>query len=237
MNLTVPLHGLVRWPVAALAGLALAGCQAGLDPVVPAGQAGYTAIATDASNLAGRYALAPGDVVSVRVYDEADLSVEDITLDNAGVLSLPLIGDVRAAGQTATELARSIEAAYAADYLRDPRVSVLIKQARVQTIAVEGEVTQPGVFPYQQGQTLLTALALARSPTDTAKLDHVIVFRTAGGERQAGRFDVQAIRGGAMPDVDLLPGDTVVVGYSGTRGAFLDAVRAIPIIGVFRPYP
>ncbi|QYJ06693.1 polysaccharide biosynthesis/export family protein [Qipengyuania flava] len=237
MNLTVPLHGLVRWPVAALAGLALAGCQAGLDPVVPAGQAGYSAIATDASNLAERYALAPGDVVSVRVYDEADLSVEDITLDNAGVLSLPLIGDVRAAGQTATELARSIEAAYAADYLRDPRVSVLIKQARVQTIAVEGEVTQPGVFPYQQGQTLLTALALARSPTDTAKLDHVIVFRTAGGERQAGRFDVQAIRGGAMPDVDLLPGDTVVVGYSATRGAFLDAVRAIPIIGVFRPYP
>ena len=40
-----------------------------------------------------------------------------------------------------------------------------------------------------------------------------------------------------MPDVALLPGDTVVVGYSSTRGAFLDAVRAIPIIGVFRPYP
>ena len=215
----------------------LAGCQTGLDPVVPAGQAGYSALATDASPLAARSALEPGDIVSIRVYDEADLSVEDIAIDNAGVLSLPLIGDVRAAGRTATELSRAIEAAYAADYLRDPRVSVLVKQARVQTITVEGEVTQPGVFPYREGQTLLTALALARSPTDTAKLDHVIVFRTAGGERQAGRFDVQAIRGGAMPDVALLPGDTVVVGYSSTRGAFLDAVRAIPIIGVFRPYP
>lgn len=231
------LLGKVRWPVAAISALVLASCQSGLDPAVPDGQAGYSAIATDVSSLASRYPLAPGDVVSVRVYDEAELSVESITLDNAGVLSLPLIGDVRAAGLTATELARSIEAAYAAEYLRDPRVSVLIKEAQVQTIAVEGEVTQPGVFPYQEGQTLLTALALARSPTDTARLDHVIVFRTAGGERQAGRFDVRAIRGGAMPDVALLPGDTVVVGYSATRGAFLDAVRAIPIIGVFRPYP
>ena len=229
------MHGRIALGAGAL--LAFAGCQKGIDPVVPAGSAGYDAIRTDAGALSARYELAPGDVVSVRVYEEEDLTVEDIALDNAGVISLPLIGDVRAAGQTASELARSIESAYAAEYLRDPRVSVLVKQARVQTIAVEGEVTQPGVFPYQEGQTLLTALALARSPTEKARLDQVIIFRTAGGERQAGRFDLRQIRGGAMPDVALLPGDTVVVGYSATRGAFLDAVRAIPILGVFRPYP
>ncbi|WP_171033031.1 polysaccharide biosynthesis/export family protein [Qipengyuania marisflavi] len=222
-----------------LSSLALLGaCQSRLNPVVPAGEAGYTAIAVDPATLpVPRYALGAGDVISVRVFDEAALSVDEIVVDNAGVISLPLIGDVRVAGRTASELSRDIEAAYAAAYLRDPRVSVLVKKGRVQTIAVEGEVEIPGVFPYVQGQTLLTALALARSPTETASLDQIMIFRTAGGERVAGRFDLQAIRGGRMPDVALLPGDTIVVGYSSVRGLFVDAIRAIPVLGVFRPYP
>lgn len=218
--------------------LALAACEKGIDPVVPAGDAGYAAIAVDQSaQLPQRYALSPGDVISVRVYDEAELSVDEIALDNAGIVSLPLIGEVRAAGLTATELSQAIEAAYAADYVRDPRVSVLVKKAQVRTIAVEGEVELPGVYPYAEGQTLLTALALARSPTEKAKLDEVIIFRVLDGERMAGRFDVRAIRGGRMPDVALMPGDTVVVGFSSARGAFLDAVRALPVIGIFRPWP
>ncbi len=227
-----------RWRQAAavLCCALLGACQAPLNPVVPAGDAGYAAIAVpEGSALPERYPLAPGDVIGVRVYGEEELTVEEIALDQAGIVSLPLIGDVRAAGLSATELARAIEAAYGAQYLRDPRVSVLIKKAQPQTIAVEGEVTQPGVYPYAPGQTLLTALALARSPTDTAKLDEVIVFRTIGGQRSAGRFDLQAIRGGRMPDVAMLPGDVVVVGYSSLRGAYLDVLRAVPILGIFQP--
>lgn len=221
-----------------LAALAmLAGCQAGIDPVVPAGEAGYAAIAVpDSAATPQRYALRPGDVVSVRVYDEPELSVEEIALDNAGQLSLPLIGAVDARGKTSDELAAAVEAAYAADYVRDPRVTVFVKKAQLRTIAVEGEVTQPGVFPYEEGQTLLTALALARSPSEKAKLDEIMIFRVVDGQRLAGRFDARAIRGGRMPDVALLPGDTVVVGLSSARGAFLDAVRAIPIFGIFRPW-
>lgn len=217
--------------------LVAAACQQGNDPVVPTGDAGYAAISTaEASPQPARYPLAPGDVISVRVFEEAELSVEEIALDNAGVVSLPLIGDVRASGLTATELANAIEAAYAADYVRDPRVAVLVKKTQLRTIAVEGEVAQPGVYPYAEGQTLLTALALGRSPTEKARLDEVMVFRVVDGQRMAGRFDVRAIRGGRMPDVPLLPGDTVVVGFSATRGAFLDAIRALPVIGIFRPW-
>lgn len=221
-----------------LGGLALlAACQRPLDPIVPSGQAGYDAVAVDpAQSLPERYALLPGDKITVRVYEEPELTVEEILLDNAGVVSLPLIGDIRAAGQTATELARSIEAAYAADYLRDPRVSVLVLQGRTRTIAVEGEVKQPGVFPFAEGQTLLSALAMAQSPTETAKLDEVMIFRTAGGQHTAGRFDLRDIRGGRTPDVALLPGDVVVVGQSSTRAAYQDLIRAIPVFGVFRPY-
>ncbi|MDG5746956.1 polysaccharide export protein [Qipengyuania sp. XHP0207] len=215
----------------------LSGCQKGADPVVPAGQAGYDAIALPPSAAdVQRYALQPGDILSVRVYDEPELSVEDIVVDNAGVVSLPLIGDVTARGLTATELANTVEAAYAAEYVRDPRVTVFVKKAQARTIAVEGEVALPGVYPFVEGQTLLTALALARSPTEKAKLDEVMIFRTAGNQRLAGRFDASAIRGGRMPDVALMPGDTVVVGFSSTRGAFLDAVRALPVLGIFRPF-
>ncbi|MFA6219439.1 MAG: polysaccharide biosynthesis/export family protein [Erythrobacter sp.] len=218
--------------------MGLTACQPGTDSVVAAGDAGYAAIRVpQGAQLPERYPLQPGDVVSVQVYGEAELSVSEIALDNAGMLGLPLIGAVRAGGLTAVELSHAIEAAYAAEFVRDPRVAVLVKKTQPRTIAVEGEVALPGVYPYAEGQTLLTALALARSTTEKARLDEIMVFRTIDGRRMAGRFDVRAIRGGRMPDVPLLPGDTVVVGFSGARGAFLDAIRAIPVIGIFRPYP
>ena len=227
----------VKRAVCLAAAAVLAGCQPALNPVMPAGEAGYAALAQpDRADTVRPYALGAGDIVAVRVYGEPELTVEEIALDNGGVVSLPLIGDVPAAGLTATELARAIERAYGARYLRDPRVSVIIKEGRQRSIAVEGEVEQPGVFDYVEGQTLLSALALARSPTETAKLDEVMVFRTAGEQKFAARFDVQAIRAGRSPDVPLRAGDTVVVGYSRLRGAFQDALRAVPVIGVFRPY-
>ena len=223
--------------LAALAAAMLAACQPALDPAMPAGEAGYAVLEEpETPTETAPYTLGAGDVIAVRVYQEPELSVEETAVDNGGVVSLPLIGDVAAAGQTATQLSQRIEAAYRADYLRDPRVSVIVKRARERTIAVEGEVEQPGVFPFVEGQTLLSALALARSPTETAKLDQVMVFRGSGAQKLAARFDLQAIRGGRAPDVPLRSGDVVVVGYSSLRGAYQDAVRAIPVLGIFRPY-
>lgn len=215
----------------------LAACQPRLDSQLPTGEAGYSAIAVDpAASTAQPYRLAAGDKIAVRVYDEPELSADQLVIDNAGAISLPLIGDVQAAGQSPSELARAIENAYGARYVRDPRVSIQILQGRLQTIAVEGEVKQPGVYPFEPGQTLLTAMALARSPTETAALDEVIVFRTINGERQAGRFDLNAIRAGRAPDLALVAGDTVVVGFNALRGGFLDVVRSLPAFGIFRPF-
>ncbi len=214
----------------------LAACYPAMRPVVPAGEAAYDAVPVDLQATGGvTYALQPGDEVSVRIFGEPDLSIDETAIDNAGNISLPLIGDVGAAGLSPTQLAGRIEAAYATNYLRDPRVSVIVRKTRGQTIAVEGEVQLPGVYPYQPGQTLLVAMAQAQSPTEYAKLDQVIVFRTANGRRMAGRFDLQAVRGGRMPDPALLPGDVVVVGYSTIRGVYQDVLRAVPVFGVFRP--
>ena len=222
--------------LAVLTSYAVAGCYKPIDPVMPAGDAAYAMMeAATPDPTSGRYTLRPGDKIGVHVFGEEDLSVHEVVIDNAGVVSLPLIGDVEARGRTASELARAIETAYGSSFLRDPQVNVTMRAIQERTIAVEGEVNTPGVFPYQEGQTLLSALALARSPTEKAKLDEVIVFRTIEGRESAARFDVRDIRGGRAPNLVLQPGDVVVVGYSSVRTAYLDAVRALPALSLFAP--
>ena len=221
--------------VAAICATILSACQAPLNPVVPVGQAGYDAIDAAQPEAATRYSLQAGDILSIRVFDEPELSQDEVAIDNAGNLSLPLIGDVQASGSSATQLAQRIEQAYGSNYLRNPRVSVAIKKAREMTVSVEGEVNQPGVYPWREGDTLLTALAQARSPTDVAKLDQVLVFRMVEGQRYGGQFDLQAIRGGRMPDLALAPGDVIVVGYSALRGAYKDVLQTAPLVAVLRP--
>lgn len=217
----------------ALAAL-LAACHGSLDPVVPAGEAGYQAIAVPPEVAAPpAYPLQPGDKISVTVFQEPDLTLEEVVVDQAGNLDLPLIGETPAAGRGPSELARAIEAAYASRYLREPRVSISVIEAIPYTVSVEGEVEEPGVYPIRHGQTLLTAMALARSPTETAKTDEILVFRMIDGRRAGARFDLNAIRSGKAVDPALYPGDVVVVGFSALRGVYQDILRAGPLFYVF----
>lgn len=215
---------------------ALGGCQSGIEPVVPAGADAYSAIAVgppEQDEAAPRYSLRGGDVVSVAVFQEPELSRDRISLDAAGNLNLPLLGEIRARGLTTSELARAIERSYAAQYLRDPRVAVYLDESVKDTVSIEGEVELPGMYEYRSGLTLLSALALARSPTDVAKLDQIVVFRDVNGERTGGVFDLEAIREGRMPDPAMRPGDVVVVGYSSLQGTYRDILQAAPILGIF----
>ncbi|WP_169816991.1 polysaccharide biosynthesis/export family protein [Paraurantiacibacter namhicola] len=219
--------------MAALAcALLLCACQQSLESTLPAGDAAYAAVAVpDAGPVV--YALQVGDRVDVRVFQEADLSVEDVAIDETGSITLPLVGSIQAAGRTTQVLAKDVERAYGARFLRDPYVTVVLRAAVARTVSVEGEVERPGVYAIQPGQTLLTAMALSGSPTDTAKLDEVLIFRTVNGERFGGRFDINEIRSGRMPDPALLPGDVIVVGFSAARGRYQDFLRAVPILGIF----
>lgn len=220
--------------MAILAGaLTLAACQPQLRPVVPAGEAAYAVMTPDAATLQSAYLLRGGDIVSVNVFQEPDLSVEEAAIDGAGNLYLPLIGQVQAGGRTLPELSRDIEAAYANGYLRSPRVAVIVKQALSSTVSVEGEVEQPGVYPIQPGATLLTAMALAQSPKRTAKFDEILIFRFVNGQRMGARFDLTDIRSGIAPDPQILPGDIVVVGFSRVRGAWRDVLEAAPLFNIF----
>lgn len=216
-----------------LGGLALAGCQPALNSELPRGPAAYEVIRDPVDVTPTAYFLRPGDKLAINIFQEEDLSQRELQVDEAGMISLPLIGDMQAAGLSPGELSRAIEAEYGRSYLRNPQANVVLLQAIDRTVSVEGQVEQPGVYRIQPGYTLLSALALARSPSPDAKLNEVLIFRTVDGERLGGRFDLVEIRSGRMPDPLILPGDVVVVGFSSLRGIYRDILQASPLLGAF----
>jgi polysaccharide export outer membrane protein len=214
-----------------------AACQPTLHSDLPVGPAAYQSVAvSDQDTVNSLTLLQPGDQIKVNVFGEENLSTENAVIDQAGNVSLPLIGEMRAAGLSPSQLSRTIEGAYGAQYLRDPHVNVVIERAAPRVVSVEGQVVKAGVYEVQQGYTLLSALALAGSPNETAKLDEVLIFRQKDGQRMGGRFDLTDIRAGRSPDPIILPGDVIVVGYNRVRGAYLDFLKAAPIVGAFARY-
>jgi polysaccharide biosynthesis/export protein len=213
--------------------VALAGCQPSLKSGLPQGPAAYEQIGGAAAPVATTYLLRPGDKLAVNVFQEEELSQPTVQVDEAGMISLPLIGQLQAAGLSTPQLSRAIETAYGARYLRDPQANVVLLEARPRTVSVEGQVGRPGVYQIEPGYTLLSAMALAGSPSELAKLDEVLVFRTVDGQRLGGRFDLTEIRAGRMPDPQLVPGDVVVVGFSSLRGVYRDILQLAPLVGTF----
>lgn len=201
---------------------------------VPGGDVAYQRIPpADPDAPRTSYEIVPNDVLNLQVFQEPDLSNEELQVDNVGNIQMPLIGEIRAAGRSPSELAEEISDRLSREYIVDPQVVVSVSEAAARFVTVEGQVTQPGVYEIDRDYTLLSAIARAESPTDVAKLDQVVVFRTIDGQRMAGRFDLQDIRAGLAPDPQILGGDVVVVGFSSLKGAWRDFLRAAPVFNAF----
>lgn len=104
--------------------------------------------------------LGKGDVLSISVYDEPDLTVSGIPVRPDGMISFPLIGDVQAAGRSVDELTASISERLAR-FVIEPRVSVIVQQLNSLNYTVNGEVTKPGVYPLVTDVSLTEAIANA----------------------------------------------------------------------------
>jgi polysaccharide export outer membrane protein len=216
---------MVRFPCLLLAVLALAACASGpelpdrLPPADPV-----------AANLGQpEYRIGPSDLLSVSVFQTPDLD-RDVRVNNAGQVSLPLIGAVLAAGKTVDELQSEIAARYGSRFLQHPQVSVFIKEFASQRVTVEGAVKKSGIFPMASRLSLLQAIALAEGLDDTASLHDVLVFRTAGGQRMVARFDLAAIREGRAEDPTLSGDDVVVVDDSAGKLWLKQFIQLTPII-------
>lgn len=182
----------------------------------------------------GDYHIGVGDKLSVRVFQVADLSFDELTVDTSGNLQIPLIGAVRASGQTANELAAEIATRLSDRYLRNPQVTVAVTNAASQKITVDGGVTKPGVYEMQGQTSLLQAVAMAEGPSPVADLAKVAVFRTINGQRAVALFDLGAIRQGRAVDPVLQGDDIVVVDISRLNANLRELVLALPALSVFR---
>jgi polysaccharide export outer membrane protein len=229
----------MKYVIAAFFAMFATGCAAD-RPVtsLPTGSAAYTLIpaetpATQAQ--VGDYKIGPLDTVDVSIYGEPDLSAKAIQVDAAGQIALPLVGTVDAKGKSAAELSADLEKILGARYLKDPKVTVTVAASVSQKVSVEGEVTEPGVYPMTGPTTLLGVIAMAKGETDIATLQQVVVFRSINGERMGAVFDVASIRRGQSPDPVMQGNDMVVVGYSAAKRFWKNVISAAPMFSIFRP--
>lgn len=175
------------------------------------------------------YRVGPLDKLVITVFGAPELS-GDFQTDAAGRLSLPLIGEVDAAGQTPTELGGAIAAKLADNYVRNPQVTVNLKESTSQKFTIDGQVTEPGSYDVVGNMSLMRAVAAAKGASEYARLDDVVVFRTVGGRPMAALYNLQAIRRGLYADPKIYPNDVVVVGDSKSRRLFQQMMQAFPLL-------
>jgi polysaccharide export outer membrane protein len=163
--------------------------------------------------------IGPLDTIEVDVFNVAELSRE-IQVDASGRISMPLIGTIDARGKTADELARAVEAALRGRYVRNPEVTINIKNS----------VSQVVTLPVTNQMTLLRAGASAKGMTEFARQEDVVILRTVNGKKMAGLYNMTAIRGGAYDDPPIYANDVIVVGDSPQRRLFRDFVSVAPLL-------
>ncbi len=175
------------------------------------------------------YLIGPFDKLSVEVYGLPDLT-RTVQADASGRVSLPLAGDLEAAGKTPGELAKEITARLRGQYIRDPQVTVNLTETISQLVTVEGEVKMPGLYPVVGSMTLIRAVAKAQGTTEFAKDEMVVVMRRVNGQDMAALYDLRAIRLGMYPDPEIYANDVILVGESRARRIFQSIVQASPLL-------
>ncbi|MGS2718000.1 polysaccharide biosynthesis/export family protein [Eionea flava] len=155
---------------------------------------------TVVADLPPAYSLGYGDVVSIRVYGEEDLTVET-QLNDLGVISYPFLGELNVFGLTVTEIQEKIEIGLKDGYLVDPKVSVTVVTYR--RFYVNGEVRQPGGFAFLPGLTVRKAISLAGGFTPRASQGKIyIISDTEEGRSSPQRVDLNS---------SVKPGDVITV--------------------------
>jgi polysaccharide export outer membrane protein len=158
------------------------------------------------------FVIGADDVLAVNVWKEPDIS-RAIPVRSDGKISLPLVGELQASGQTPLQLEREI-AGKLQSYISEPEVSVMVQEIKSQRFNILGQVTRPGGYRLTSGMTVLDAIAQAGGFRDFAKQKSIYVLRqNADGSQTRLFFNYKEVIKGKSPEqnVRLLARDTVVV--------------------------
>src|SRR5688572_6411820 len=163
------------------------------------------------ASTSSSYVVGPEDVIEVFVWKEPELSTT-VTIRPDGMITLPLAGELEAAGTTPAELGEQI-ADRLKQYMDRPLVTVVVKTINSPKISVLGEVRRPGRYLMLQSTSVLDAIAMGGGFTEFASRDFVVVLRTApNGQQQRYRVNVKRMvnSNGGRP-FSLTPRDVVYV--------------------------
>lgn len=165
---------------------------------------------TQAAAQSQSYRIGIGDLIQIEVYDEPDITKEVRVLTD-GFISFPLLGSLKAAGNTVKELETKITKMLAEKYIRSPQVTVFVKE--FSNVYIFGEVKAPGSFPIYGRMTVLEAITLAGGFTDVANPSKVKIIRHQDGQEHNFEVDIDRVtkRGDTSQDAELQANDRVIV--------------------------
>lgn len=166
------MSALIAGPVAAQTAPALPAVSQPMHVVAPSAVPAPVVPSAASDSVVYSYRLGAGDKVKITVFDEPDLS-GTFSVSGEGKVSVPLVGDIQAAGLTAPQLQSALEATYRQGYLKDPKVNVEVLSFR--PFYILGEVKMPGEYPYDNGMTVVKAVALAQGFTYRADQKRVFI--------------------------------------------------------------
>lgn len=163
--------------------------------------------------VGGDYVLRPKDVISVTVYGEPDLAVQDRLVADGSIM-MPLVGRIRVGGKTSVGAAEAIRGALAADYLVNPQVSVSIIEAARETFTVIGKVKSPGSYALPPGSrlNLLEAIGMAGGFAPSASAGRITVKRKQGEAEVILKVDGKSqVNSTREQSFEIRPGDVINV--------------------------
>ncbi|MGL1958249.1 MAG: polysaccharide export protein [Colwellia sp.] len=148
------------------------------------------------------YRLGSGDTIRITVFGQNDLSIETL-LNDSGKIDYPFLGQIQASGKTLAEFQQKIYKGLKGDYLINPNVSVSIIQYR--PFFIDGEVENPGGYPFQPGLTVNKAAAIAGGYTERASLSKIFIIRSNDLKQKSVSISANKL---------IQPGDIVTIKQS-----------------------
>ena len=157
------------------------------------------------------YVIGPEDVLGVVFWREAEIS-GDVTVRPDGRITLPIIGEMMAAGLQPQELQQRVQQAVV-KYLTDPNVAIVVRAINSRKIFITGRVVNAGSYPLKGPLTAVQAIAVAGGLTDYADAKNITVLRIEGGKTTSFKLNYRDVaRGKSLEqNIPLKPGDTVLV--------------------------
>jgi polysaccharide export outer membrane protein len=152
------------------------------------------------------------DVVGVLVWRENDMSVENVAVRPDGMITLPLVNDMPAAGLTPEQLRERVTAAVA-KFVADPSVTIVVKQINSRKVFITGQVSKPGEYKLMAPTSVLQLIATAGGVAEYADVKNIHIVRTENGRQVSLRFNYEDVSRGKnlAQNIELKPGDVITV--------------------------